>query len=296
MEPFLAQLEQSGLRYLDPRIGALSSYPLVLFLHTLGLSTVVGLSSAIDLRLLGIAPGIPLESLQKTFGLLWAGLALTALTGTLLFMSDAVEARVQSRLLREARFRGPGGRRAGHPAGGASSVAGSAAGTARQAACGRVARLLVYRAQRGSPHGVRQRVRLVNLAHLHLLLNHAPTIGFAVGLGLFGLSFVRQSEDLRRASFLIFFGLALIGIPVYLSGDAAHFILRNTGDVSEGLVVAHRNAALLALVAMEITGLVAWLALWRGRRWQLPAVMLLSLVSFVLLARAATIGGQSLTP
>jgi hypothetical protein len=132
----------------------------------------------------------------------------------------------------------------------------------------------------------------VNLAHLHLLLNHAPTIGFAVGLGLFGLSFVRQSEELRRASFLIFFALALIGIPVYLSGDAAYFILRNTGDVSEGLVVAHRNAALLALVAMEITGLVAWLALWRGRRWQPPAVMLLSLVSFILLARAATIGGQ----
>lgn len=132
----------------------------------------------------------------------------------------------------------------------------------------------------------------MNLAHVHLLLNHAPTIGFAVGLGLFGLSFARQSEDLRRASFVIFFGLALIGIPAYLSGEAAYFILRNGGDVSEDLVVSHRNAALLALIAMEITGLVAWLALWRVRRWQLPAVMVLSLVSFVLAARAATIGGQ----
>ena len=132
----------------------------------------------------------------------------------------------------------------------------------------------------------------MNLAHLHLVLNHAPTIGFAVGLALFGLSLVRQSEDLRGASFLIFFGFALIGIPAYLSGDAAYFILRNTGEVSEGLVAAHRNAALLALIAMEITGLVAWLALWRARRWQLPALMVLSLISFVLVARAATIGGQ----
>lgn len=132
----------------------------------------------------------------------------------------------------------------------------------------------------------------MNLAHLHLVLNHAPTIGFAVGLALFGLSLVRRSEDLRDASFLIFFGFALIGIPAYLSGDAAYFILRNGGDVSEDLVVAHRNAALLALIAMEITGLVAWLALWRARRWQLPAVMVLSLISFVLVARAATIGGQ----
>jgi hypothetical protein len=90
MGPFLTQLEQSGLATWIRESGVLYGYPLVLFLHTLGLSTVVGLSSAIDLRLLGIAPGIPLESLQKTFGLLWAGLALTAVTGTLLFMSDAV--------------------------------------------------------------------------------------------------------------------------------------------------------------------------------------------------------------
>src|SRR5919106_2884299 len=91
MGPFLAQLEQSGIATWIRESGVLHGYPLVLFLHTLGLSTVVGLSSAIDLRLLGIAPGIPLESLQKTFGLLWTGLALTALTGTLLFMSDAVK-------------------------------------------------------------------------------------------------------------------------------------------------------------------------------------------------------------
>jgi hypothetical protein len=91
MGPFLTQLEQSGLATWIRESGVLYGYPLVLFLHTLGLSTVVGLSSAIDLRLLGVAPGIPLESLQKTFGLLWAGLALTAVTGTLLFMSDAVK-------------------------------------------------------------------------------------------------------------------------------------------------------------------------------------------------------------
>jgi hypothetical protein len=91
MGPFLTQLEQSGLATWIRESGVLYGYPLILFLHTLGLSTVVGLSSAIDLRLLGIAPGIPLASLQKTFGLLWAGLALTALTGTLLFVSDAVK-------------------------------------------------------------------------------------------------------------------------------------------------------------------------------------------------------------
>lgn len=91
MGSFLAQLEQSGLATWIRESGVLYGYPLILFLHTLGLSTVVGLSSAMDLRLLGVAPGIPLESLEKTFGLVWGGLVLTAVTGTLLFMSDAVK-------------------------------------------------------------------------------------------------------------------------------------------------------------------------------------------------------------
>jgi hypothetical protein len=91
MESLLAQLEQSGLATWIRESGVLYGYPLILFLHTLGLSTVVGLSSAIDLRLLGVASAIPLTSLEKIFWLLWAGFALTAATGTLLFMSDATK-------------------------------------------------------------------------------------------------------------------------------------------------------------------------------------------------------------
>lgn len=91
METVLAQLEQSGLATWVRESGVLYGYPLILFLHTLGLSTVVGFSSVIDLRLLGVASAIPLTSLEKTFPLMWAGFALTAVTGTLLFMSDATK-------------------------------------------------------------------------------------------------------------------------------------------------------------------------------------------------------------
>lgn len=89
MDSILAQLEQSGLATWIRESGVLYGYPLILFLHTLGLSTLVGLSSAIDLRLLGIGQGIPLKSLEKTFVLMWAGFALNAATGSLLFVADA---------------------------------------------------------------------------------------------------------------------------------------------------------------------------------------------------------------
>ena len=85
----LGQIEQSGIATWIRESGVLHGYPLILFLHTLGLSTLVGLSSAINLRLLGVASGIPLASLDRLFRLMWSGLALTAVTGILLFVSDA---------------------------------------------------------------------------------------------------------------------------------------------------------------------------------------------------------------
>ncbi len=89
MGSFFAQLENSGLAIWIRESGVLYGYPLILFLHTLGLATLVGLNSALDLRLLGVGSAIPLQSLEKTFSLMWAGLALNAATGSLLFIADA---------------------------------------------------------------------------------------------------------------------------------------------------------------------------------------------------------------
>src|SRR5215207_206496 len=89
MGPLLGQIEQSGIATWIREGGVIYGYPLILFLHTLGLSTLVGLNSAINFRLLGFASGIPLASLDKVFWLMWAGLALTAATGVLLFVADA---------------------------------------------------------------------------------------------------------------------------------------------------------------------------------------------------------------
>jgi len=132
----------------------------------------------------------------------------------------------------------------------------------------------------------------MNLAHVHLLLNHVPTIGFGFGIGLLVASIVRDSADLRRASYVVFFAVALVAIPTYLSGNAADFVLRTGRELRQDVVTAHQNAAMLALIPMEIVGLVSWLALWQSRRWHQPAVLALSIVTFVLMARAANIGGQ----
>jgi uncharacterized membrane protein len=132
----------------------------------------------------------------------------------------------------------------------------------------------------------------VNLAHLHLLLNHIPTVGFLFGLALFVVSLLRKSDDLRQASLVAFYAIALVSIPVYLSGSAAEFAIRELPEVSQDVIAAHRDAAMLALIFMQLTGLVAWLALWRFRPVHLPVVLVLASVTFSLMARAATLGGE----
>lgn len=146
---------------------------------------------------------------------------------------------------------------------------------------------------------------LSNSAHLHLLLNHVPTVGFGLALALFFVGQFRKNDDLKRTSLVIFFVVAVVSIATYVTGNAAEAVLRGTEAVPAyppGVVPAairvHEDAALLAFAFMEITGFFAWLALWQWRRvarlpgWNFGIVLVLSIVTFGLMARAAELGGE----
>jgi uncharacterized membrane protein len=139
---------------------------------------------------------------------------------------------------------------------------------------------------------------MMNLAHLHLLLNHLPIIGTIFGLGLFLVSLVGKSDHLTRASLGVFCFIALLAIPAYQSGNAAQQAIQSLPGVSATLIEAHQDSALLALVFVEITGAVAWFGMWRSRRVSRPArgiwsaVLLLSIVTVGLMARTGNTGGE----
>lgn len=69
--------------------GSVWAYPTVLAAHTLGMSVLVGANAVVDLRLLGVAPGVPLAPLAVLFRGLWAGAAVSGVSGLLLFAADA---------------------------------------------------------------------------------------------------------------------------------------------------------------------------------------------------------------
>jgi len=85
----LEQIEQIGFLVWVREGGSILGYPLVLFLHTLGLGTIAGLNGAIDLRLLGLAPQVRLAPLVRLYPIIWLAFAVTALSGTTLLLAAA---------------------------------------------------------------------------------------------------------------------------------------------------------------------------------------------------------------
>jgi uncharacterized membrane protein len=148
----------------------------------------------------------------------------------------------------------------------------------------------------------------MNLAHLHLLLNHFPTVGMIVGIALFAVCLISRNEHLVRPSLLIFFAIAVLTIPTYVTGNSAQLAICKVQDkmtdpckdtnVSRALIEAHEAAALPAFVVMIVNGALAWLGLWQYRRsGRVPkstqlVVMALSVIAFGLMARAANMGGD----
>ena len=65
------------------------AYPFILFLHTLGMATVVGMSAMVDLRLLGFARTVPVAPLERYFPIMWTGFWIDAISGTVLLAADA---------------------------------------------------------------------------------------------------------------------------------------------------------------------------------------------------------------
>jgi hypothetical protein len=86
----LEWLELTGLATFVRESPSFFGYPTFLFAHTFGLAVVVGVSSVMAARILGMGSGIPLAPLARLFPMMWAGFVVNLLSGGGLWLADAV--------------------------------------------------------------------------------------------------------------------------------------------------------------------------------------------------------------
>jgi hypothetical protein len=86
---FLSSIEHTAFAAWVRESPSLWAYPTILFMHTVGLGFVVGLNAAIDLRILGFAPRLPLAPMEKFYRVIWGAFWINAVSGTALLIADA---------------------------------------------------------------------------------------------------------------------------------------------------------------------------------------------------------------
>jgi len=87
----LEALENCALAAWVRESPSIFSYTLILSLHAIGLAIVLGTSTLIALRLLGVAPAIPIESLRRLQAFIWFGFVVNLVSGVLLFIAEATK-------------------------------------------------------------------------------------------------------------------------------------------------------------------------------------------------------------
>lgn len=93
---FLTWLQGSAVSQWIAGSPSLLAYPTFLTLHTAGMSVVVGACAVMALRVLGVAPEMPLSAFRHVPRIVWGGFAVNATTGFGLFAMDAEHKATQT--------------------------------------------------------------------------------------------------------------------------------------------------------------------------------------------------------
>src|SRR5262245_40813444 len=83
------RIQETALSTWVRESSSILAFPTILLLHTIGMGVVVGVNAGFDLRILGVAQGVPLAPMEKYFPVLWAGFWMNAVTDVILLAADA---------------------------------------------------------------------------------------------------------------------------------------------------------------------------------------------------------------
>jgi len=141
-------------------------------------------------------------------------------------------------------------------------------------------------------------ITAINVTHLHLLLNHVPTVGTVAALGVLILAYIRRNDSLKLVGLEILFSIALLTLPAFMTGVAAFEKVRKLPGVSEAAARLHWDVAIWGFTWLEFAGFMGWVALWQARRHgRAPKGLVaittaLTAVSLIVMAQAANLGGD----
>ena len=92
MIPFTTWIETTALSVWVKESPSLLAFPFILIVHAWGMGLLAGSNAALDLRILGIAPRIPLSAMEKFYPVMWFAFVINAISGLLLLIGYPTKA------------------------------------------------------------------------------------------------------------------------------------------------------------------------------------------------------------
>jgi hypothetical protein len=92
MNAFLSWLESTQFSTWMRESPSVFAFPAILSCHTVGMGLVAGINAALALRILGVAPGVPIQEMKRFLPLMWFGFWLNAVSGVALLIAYPTKA------------------------------------------------------------------------------------------------------------------------------------------------------------------------------------------------------------
>ena len=92
MHTFTGWLETTAVSVWIRESPSLLAFPFILIVHAWGMGFLAGANAAVDLRVLGFAPKVPLQIMEKFYPVMWFGFVINAISGVLLLVGYPTKA------------------------------------------------------------------------------------------------------------------------------------------------------------------------------------------------------------
>ena len=138
----------------------------------------------------------------------------------------------------------------------------------------------------------------MNGAHIHLLLTHIPITGTIIGVGILVYGLYANNDSIKKVALVTFILMAMITIPVFLSGEEAEEVVENITGISEDIIEEHEEFAEKAIWFMGLSGIFSLISLFAiiKKLSFARATTIVALISSLLTAgffvRVGFLGGQ----
>tara|TARA_R110001583_G_scaffold48642_3_gene152335 strand:- start:283 stop:804 length:522 start_codon:yes stop_codon:yes gene_type:complete len=138
----------------------------------------------------------------------------------------------------------------------------------------------------------------MDATHIHLLLTHFPIVGTIIGIVIFIYGIYSKNESIIKVASGTFIVMALLTIPVFLTGEGAAETVENIPGVLENTIEEHEELAETAIWLMGLLGLLSLINLYTifkkvsFSKTITLLTLLVSLATFGLFVQVGNLGGQ----